>query len=94
MLPELMLSGGATRLVRIPTVQQAEAELETARKNGARFIAIGEADYPPMLRRMDNPPPLVAVRGTAAGLRTADSRHRRRTQRVAGRRQDGAYARL
>ena len=66
MLPELMLSGGATRLVRIPTVQQAEAELETARKNGARFIAIGEADYPPMLRRMDNPPPLVAVRGTAA----------------------------
>ena len=66
MLPELMVSGGAARLVRVPTVQQAEAELETARRHGAQFIAIGEADYPPMLRRMDNPPPLVAVRGTAA----------------------------
>ncbi len=66
MLPELMISGGAGRLVRIPTVEQAEAELETAHKNGARLIAIGEADYPPMLRRMDHPPPLVAVKGTAA----------------------------
>jgi DNA processing protein len=55
MLPELMISGGAARLVRIPTVQQAQAELDAARKYGARFIAIGEADYPPMLRRMDNP---------------------------------------
>ena len=69
MLPELMLSGGATRLVRIPTVQQAESELEAAHRYGARFIAIGEADYPPMLRRMDNPPPLVAVRGTAGVFR-------------------------
>src|SRR5215510_9332986 len=55
MLPELMISGGAAHLVRIPTVQQAEAELDAAHKYGARLIAIGEADFPPMLRRMDNP---------------------------------------
>jgi DNA processing protein len=66
MLPELMISGGAQRLVRIPTVAQAEAELDAARRHGARLIAIGEADYPSMLRRMDNPPPLVAVKGQAA----------------------------
>ena len=66
MLPELMISGGAPHLARIPTVQEAQAELDTARKCGARFIAIGETDYPPILRRMDNPPPLVAVKGHAA----------------------------
>lgn len=66
MLPELTTSGGAARPVRIPTVAQAEAELEVARKHGSRFVAIGEIDYPPYLRRMDNPPPLIAVKGTTA----------------------------
>ncbi|RWE06201.1 MAG: DNA-protecting protein DprA, partial [Mesorhizobium sp.] len=28
MLPELMISGGANRIVRIPTIAEAEAELE------------------------------------------------------------------
>jgi DNA processing protein len=36
---------------------------------GARLIAIGEADYPPMLRRMDQPPPLVAISGQPAIFR-------------------------
>lgn len=66
MLPELMMSGGVSRTIRIPTVEQAEAELEAAHKHGSRFIAIGEADYPQFLRRMDHPPPLVAVKGTPA----------------------------
>jgi DNA processing protein len=66
MLPELMLSGGANRIAKIPSVAEAEAEMETARKHGARFVGIGEADYPPVLRRMDNPPPLLAIRGTGA----------------------------
>ena len=66
MLPELTLSGGAMRSVRIPSAAQAEQEIETARKFGACFVGIGETDYPPMLRRMDNPPPLLAVKGNAA----------------------------
>lgn len=65
-LPELMISGGAGRLLRIPTASEAEAELEAAERVGARLIGIGEPDYPPLLRRMDNPPPLLAVKGTAA----------------------------
>jgi DNA processing protein len=63
MLPELMRSGGALRLPKIPSIAQAEAELEAARRAGAAFVAIGEAEYPPVLRRMDQPPPLVAVKG-------------------------------
>lgn len=69
MLPELMISGGAKRIVRIPSVEEAEAELQAAGQNGARFVGIGEADYPPMLKNMDNPPPLIAMRGEAAVFR-------------------------
>ena len=65
-LPELALSGGLTRSIRIPAVAEAEAELEAAQAAGARFVAVGEPDYPPVLRNMDYPPPLLAVRGNAA----------------------------
>ena len=65
-LPELALSGGLTRSPRIPPVAEAEAELEAAAAAGARFVAVGEPDYPPVLRNMDYPPPLLAVRGNAA----------------------------
>ena len=61
MLPELVTSGGATRLPRIPSI--AEAEAEAAERHGARLVAIGEADYPPLLRRLDQPPPILAVKG-------------------------------
>jgi DNA processing protein len=69
MLPELMMAGGAKRPARVPSVQEAEGELETARKCGARFVGIGEPDYPGILRRMDHPPPLLAVAGNAAVFR-------------------------
>ena len=66
MLPELVISGGATRLPRVPSQAEAETEIERAGKAGARFVAIGEPDYPLMLKRSENPPPLVALRGEAA----------------------------
>lgn len=63
MLPELVMAGGARRLPRIPSVAEAEAELDTARRAEARLVALVEPDYPPMLRRMDQPPPMVAIKG-------------------------------
>lgn len=69
MLPELMISGGANRLVRIPSAAETEAELEAARRAGARFVAVGEPDYPAMLRLMQHPPPLLAMRGEGAVFR-------------------------
>lgn len=66
MLPEIMLAGGANRIARIPSPADAEAEMEAARKAGARFVAIGEQDYPALLKRMDHPPPLLALKGNAA----------------------------
>ncbi|MIL09938.1 DNA-protecting protein DprA [Salmonella enterica subsp. enterica] len=66
MLPELALSGGARQAPKIPSLATAEAELDAAQAAGARIVAIGEGDYPAMLRRMDQPPPLVTVKGQPA----------------------------
>lgn len=66
MLPELASRGGAARLPRVPGVAEAEDELARVAKAGARIAAIGEEDYPAMLRTMDHPPPLVTVRGDAS----------------------------
>ena len=68
-LPELMISGGANRIARIPSLAEAEAEMEAAQRAGARFVGIGEPDYPPLLKNMDNPPPLLAVKGEGAVFR-------------------------
>ncbi|HWK66499.1 MAG TPA: DNA-processing protein DprA [Rhizobiaceae bacterium] len=65
-LPELLASGGGRRPPRIPSIAAIEAELETARRMGASLVAIGEPDYPPILKRMDQPPPIVAIKGSMA----------------------------
>lgn len=69
-LPELATKGGATRVLRIPRIADAEREMDACRAAGARFVALGESDYPSMLLRMDLPPPLIAVKGetTVASL--------------------------
>ena len=43
MLPELALSGGAARTLKVPSVAEVERELELAAKAGASFAAIREA---------------------------------------------------
>lgn len=66
-VPDLSRRGGA-RSVRIATREEAEAELEATHRAGARFVGLGEPDYPPWLRHADAPPPLIAVRGEASAL--------------------------
>ncbi|MBX3531024.1 MAG: DNA-processing protein DprA [Rhizobiaceae bacterium] len=65
-LPELAQRGGGR--ARICRADDAEKELETAARFGARFIALGEAGYPPLLKLMPGPPPLLAVKGEPAVL--------------------------
>lgn len=67
-LPELSSRGGATRAIRIATEAEAHRELETAHRFGARFIGIGEPDYPQALRQIDGAPPLLAVKGNLSVL--------------------------
>ncbi|WP_276118561.1 DNA-processing protein DprA [Pararhizobium qamdonense] len=66
MLPELSRRGGSTRAIRVASIAEAEKELSAAHRFGARFIGIGEPDYPPALRQIDGAPPLLAVKGNGA----------------------------
>ena len=64
-LPEISRRAGRTRPVRIYPKERAEADFERAAKIGARFVARGEHGYPPLLRHISGPPPLLCIRGRA-----------------------------
>lgn len=66
LIPELAARGGSSKRIRIASLEEAEREIETARRFGARFVAIGEADYPPALRTIEGAPPLLAMKGSGA----------------------------
>lgn len=60
-LPEL--AGRSGRRIRVAGAGEAEREIASLARIGARLVAIGEADYPPWLREIDGAPPLVSVKG-------------------------------
>ncbi|KZL06707.1 hypothetical protein PsAD2_04220 [Pseudovibrio axinellae] len=60
-LPELSRRGGK-KTYRLFSKDKAEAELAALYKMGARLVAMGEPAYPPLLRHIDAPPPLLAIR--------------------------------
>ena len=70
-LPDLARRGGAARPIRVAAAEDVERELVAARKLGVRFVALGEPDYPPLLRQIDSAPPILALRGRAEALRQA-----------------------
>jgi hypothetical protein len=66
-LPDLARRGGLKRSPRICSREQAEAEL-TARAAGVEFLTLDEHDYPARLRMIDDPPPVLALRGNIDAL--------------------------
>jgi DNA processing protein len=67
-LPGLARRGGARGGGSIASQSDAEAEMRAVERVDARFIGMGEPDYPPWLRHADQPPPLIAIRGATAPL--------------------------
>ncbi len=65
-IPELRRRGGLMRPGRICTAGEAERELRTAAKAGVTIAAIPEGIYPPLLRHIDAPPPVVFMKGDPA----------------------------
>jgi len=63
-LPELAKRGGVAARIKVAARHDAEAELESAWRIGARFVGMGEPAYPVMLRGLDHPPPLLCVKGS------------------------------
>ena len=67
-LPGLARRGGGNASPQIYSREEAQREIDAARKIGVSFVAIGEADYPRRLQMIDDAPPLIAIRGHAAVL--------------------------
>src|SRR5271166_1280383 len=67
-LPELARRGGASRPIRVAAVEEVERELAAARKLGVRFVALGEPEYPPVLRHIASAPPILAFSGREEAL--------------------------
>jgi len=68
-LPDLSRRGGKNA-IRICQVSDAEAEYEALKRFGARLVALGEYGYPPHLRHIDGPPPLLTMVGGQASTDT------------------------
>src|SRR5262245_66270918 len=67
-LPDLARRGGLKRSPRICSREQAEAELKAAQAAGVEFLTLDEPGYPARLRMIDDPPPVLAVRGENGAL--------------------------
>ena len=63
-LPDLAARGGRT--IRVASRDAAEDEMARAERLGARFVCLGEPDFPQLLRRRSQAPPVLAVMGDAA----------------------------
>lgn len=92
-LPDLAAVGGRTGGVRVSTVAEAEAELDSLARLGGRLLVWGDRDYPARLAAIDDAPPTLAVIGDGAlwarrsvaivGSRNASVNGRRLAERLA-----------
>lgn len=61
-LPGMAHRGGA-RAIKVFPREAALRELEASQRLGLALVALPEPDYPPRLAAIDDPPPLIAIRG-------------------------------
>jgi DNA processing protein len=66
-LPALARRGGASQ-IRVHSREDAERELTSAARRGIAYVALGEPNYPIRLQSIDDPPPLIGVRGKIEDL--------------------------
>lgn len=65
-LPDLAARGGAP--YRPAALDRIASEIAAVRSNGARYLFHDSADYPVLLAALENPPPILTVRGDSALL--------------------------
>lgn len=61
-IPELAARGGG-RPPRLASLADIEREVEWVRALGARYLFLGQHDYPALLAEIDNAPPAIIFRG-------------------------------
>ncbi len=92
-LPELSTRAGKSRNLTPPPLSAIEDEIAAAAKQGVRYIAFDEQDFPAPLAALTPPPPMIAVRGqmeafakpgiAIVGSRNASAAGRKITREIA-----------
>ncbi|MBL4616811.1 MAG: DNA-protecting protein DprA [Robiginitomaculum sp.] len=67
-IPELAKRGGRIKPLSIPTIEQAEAEIDELNNIGGQMLASYNPDYPKLLNAIDPPPPIISVLGDVSCL--------------------------
>lgn len=62
-IPEIARRTGRRTPIRVCPRDRAEAELEAADRTGATAVFTIEPGYPPLLAVIDNPPPMLYIKG-------------------------------
>ncbi|MEP2943238.1 MAG: DNA-processing protein DprA [Hyphomicrobiales bacterium] len=62
-LPDIMNRNKSKAGARICSRNEAEHELEEAARHGISYVAVGEAEYPCLLRETEGNPPFILVQG-------------------------------
>ncbi len=65
-LPDLARRGGRRKPLKPPALAEIEREVASLDRFGGRFVALVEPDYPALLRAIEDPPPVIAIRGHVA----------------------------
>lgn len=64
-LPELSSRARRKQPLQPPSRNEAESELKAARRYGAEIVPSTDPDYPPLLRNLAPPPPVLTLLGKA-----------------------------
>ena len=67
-LPEIASRAGALKSIKAANEDDISREFEAAANLGAMFVAMGEPEYPALLRHLDGAPPIIAVLGDGSAL--------------------------
>ncbi len=67
-LPDIARAGGRETPPKVPSQRDAARELEELHDIGGRMVFVGDADYPPLLALLPDPPPCLSILGDLAAL--------------------------
>lgn len=62
-ISEQAFQGGLGRAIRVCAASEAEKELRNSQKFGAEILLFCEEEYPRLLREIDDPAPIITVKG-------------------------------
>ena len=62
-LPEFARRGGRNRPIKIADDSFVNQQLESAHKNNAEILTVSSPDYPPLLKEIEDRPPILFIKG-------------------------------